>query len=26
MALQSANNALRTVGRRFFVPTPYAPR
>jgi hypothetical protein len=25
MALQSANNALRTVGGRFFVPTPYVP-
>jgi hypothetical protein len=26
MAMQSANNALRTVGGRFFVPTPYLPR
>jgi hypothetical protein len=26
MALQSANNALRTVGGRFFVPTQYVPR
>jgi hypothetical protein len=25
MALQSANNALRTVGGRFVVPTPYVP-
>jgi hypothetical protein len=26
MALQSENNALKTVGGRFFVPTPYLPR
>ena len=25
MALQSENNALKTVGGRFFVPTPYLP-